>query len=182
MLGCRTVKVTTLELSMTESRPLPVDRTHDDAEFDRRFAAARDRLARICGGLVGWEAADDVVHEAYLRGRARFGQLRDADLFEPWLTRLAVRLCLNLHRSDRRLRDHLPFLRPRERSPERDLGLRDLIERLPPRERSLVVLHYGHGYQLDEIAHMTGLSTGNARTILFRARRRLGDQLKDADR
>lgn len=167
---------------MTESRPLPVDLTQDEPEFDRRFAAARGRLVRICGGLVGREAADDVVQEAYLRGRARFGQLRDVDLFEPWLTRLAVNLCLNLRRSDRRLRDRLPFLRSRERAAERDYGLRELIERLPPRERTLVVLHYGHGYQLDEIAVMTGLSAGNARTILFRARRRLGEQLKEADR
>ncbi|MGH2456404.1 MAG: RNA polymerase sigma factor, partial [Candidatus Limnocylindria bacterium] len=62
------------------------------------------------------------------------------------------------------------------------LGLRELVERLPPRERTLVVLHYGHGYRLDEIARMTGLSAVNVRTIVFRARRRLRDQVEDADR
>ena len=164
---------------MTESRPLPVGET-DHAEFDRRFAATRDQLARICRGLVGPVAADDVVQETYVRGRSRFAQLRDSDLFAAWLTRIAINLCMNHHRSDRQLRERLPFLRPRAQT-ERDPGLRDLIERLPVRERTLVVLHYGHGYQLEEIARMTGLSAVNARTILFRARRRLAHQLKDAE-
>jgi RNA polymerase sigma-70 factor (ECF subfamily) len=64
----------------------------------------------------------------------------------------------------------------------RDVGLRELIERLPPRERTLVVLHYGHGYQFDEIARLTGLTAVNARTIVHRARRRLAADLREPDR
>lgn len=154
----------------------------DAAAFDARFAAARDRLWRICAGAAGPEAADDVVQDAYLRGRARFGQLRDLDLFESWLTRLALNLCINRHRSRRRLLELLPLIGRGESPPERDAGLRELIEALPPRERTLVVLHYGYGYRFDEIGRLTGLSEVNARTIAFRARRRLADQLREADR
>jgi DNA-directed RNA polymerase specialized sigma24 family protein len=46
----------------------------------------------------------------------------------------------------------------------------------------VVVLHYGHGYRTDEIAAKVGTSPSNARTILFRARRRLGEQLREANR
>lgn len=46
----------------------------------------------------------------------------------------------------------------------------------------MVVLHYGYGYQFDEIARMTGLSTVNARTIAHRARRRIGDHMREAER
>ena len=130
---------------------------------------------------MGVDAAEDVVHDAYLRGSSRFAQLRDIDLFEAWLTRLAINLCINRHRAGRRLRDLLPSLRPIPAAP-RDAGLRELVEQLPPRERTLVVLHYGHGYRFEEIARMTGLSTVNARTIVFRARKRLGDLLREADR
>jgi len=151
--------------------------------FDAQFAAARERLVRVCAGFVGADAADDVVHDTYLRARSRQGQLRDADLFEAWLTRIAINLCMNRHRSQRRWLEKLPILARRESvAPSRDAGLQELIERLPSRERTLVVLHYGHGYQFDEIARMTGLSTVNARTIVFRARRRLADQLEKADR
>ena len=167
---------------MTEPRPISATRPDEaEADYDVRFAAAKERLLRICAGFVGSDVAEDIVHDAYLRGRSRFGQLRDLDLFEAWLTRLAINLCVNHHRSGRRLRDLLPSLGPAPTTP-RDAGLRDLVERLPPRERTLVVLHYGHGFQFDEIARMTGLSTVNARTIVFRARRRLAEQLREADR
>ena len=171
-----------LETFVTEPRPLSATRADEaGAAYDARFEAARERLVRICAGFVGTDAAEDVVHDAYLRGRSRFGQLRDVDLFEAWLTRLAVNLCVNRHRSGRRLRDLLPSLRPMPAAP-RDIGLRELVEALPARERTLVVLHYGHGYRFDEIARITGLTTVNARTIVFRARRRLAEQLREADR
>lgn len=167
---------------MTEPRPISATRTDASVAFDARFELVRDRLIRICAGLVGRDAAEDVVHDTYLRGRARIGQLRDADLFEAWVTRLAINLCMNRHRSGRRLRALLPSLVARRANADRDVGLRELIERLPSRERTLVVLHYGHGYGFEELGRLTGLTAVNARTIVFRARRRLADQLHEADR
>ena len=155
----------------------------DLATFDRQFAELRPRLLRICTGLVGADHAEDVIHDTYLRSRARIGQLRDAQRFDAWVARTAVNLCYNRHRSAGRLRDRLPRLvAGRPDAAERDIGLRELIERLPPRERTVVVLHYGHGYRTDEIAAKVGTSPSNARTILFRARRRLGEQLREANR
>lgn len=150
--------------------------------YDMRFAMGRDRLIAICRGLVGQDAAEDVVHDTFLRGRRAFHQLRDDDLFEAWITRIAVNVCLDLRRANRRFTDVLRAWWGREsQSPQRDVGLRELIERLPPRERTLVVLHYGYGYRVEDIAAMAGLSAVNVRTILFRARRRLRDQI-EADR
>ena len=147
-----------------------------------RFAMGRDRLIAICRGLVGADAAEDVVQDTFLRGRRRFQQLRDDDLFEAWITRIAINLSLDLRRANRRFADVVrAWWRPERQGPQRDVGLRQLIERLPPRERTLVVLHYGYGYRVEEIASMAGLSAVNVRTILFRARRRLRDQI-EADR
>ncbi len=161
--------------------PRPV--ASDASAFDMRFSDARHRLVRICSGLVGADVADDVVHDTYLRARARQGQLRDEDLFEAWLTRIAINLCMNRHRSQRRWLDRLPMLVSRPSvAPSRDAGLHELIERLPGRERTLVVLHYGHGYSLEEVALMSDLTATNVRSIVFRARRRLRRQLEEADR
>jgi RNA polymerase sigma-70 factor (ECF subfamily) len=164
------------------TQPLSTPREVGLDEYDARFAAARDRLVGICRGLVGADAADDVVQDTFVRGRRAFQQLRDEDLFEAWITRIAVRACYDLRRADRRFTEVVrAWWRRERRSPERDIGLRQLIERLPPRERTLVVLHYGYGYRVEEIAGMAGLSAVNVRTILFRARRRLRDQI-EADR
>jgi len=174
--------VTMLERNVTGPRPISATRDVEVSPYDHLFAAAREKLVRICVSFVGADAAEDVVHDTYLRGRDRFGQLRDVDLFDAWLTRMAINLCMNRHRSGRRLRELLPSMLARPKAAPRDLGLRDLVEQLPPRERTLVVLHYAYGYQFDEIARMTGISTVNARSIVFRARRRLADQVREADR
>jgi RNA polymerase sigma factor (sigma-70 family) len=142
------------------------------ADFDARFALARQRLLRITASLVGAVDAEDVVQDTYLLGRRRFDQLRDDAAFEPWVTRIAVNLCFGRHRRGRRLRDLLPALVPR-RSAASDIGLRELVEALPPRERTVLVLHYGHGYRLEEIASLLDLTHTNVRSIIARTRKRL---------
>jgi DNA-directed RNA polymerase specialized sigma24 family protein len=45
--------------------------------YDARFAMVRDRLVRVCAGLVGIDDAEDVVQEAFVRGRSKYRQLRE---------------------------------------------------------------------------------------------------------
>jgi RNA polymerase sigma-70 factor (ECF subfamily) len=142
------------------------------ADFDARFAVARERLLRIAVSLVGAQEAEDVLHDTYVLGRRRFGQLRDRSAFEPWVTRIAVNQCFGRHRRTKRLRQLLPALLPRA-APASDIGLRELVEGLPPRDRTVLVLHYGHGYGLEEIATLLDLTHTNVRTIIARTRKRL---------
>lgn len=137
----------------------------------------------ICRGLVGPDLAEDVVHDAYVRARSRLGQLRDPARFDAWIVRIAVNLCFNSHRASRRaiLVFHSSSLDPIAPRP-RDYGLTELIERLSPRDRTLIVLHYGYGYSVAEIAEVVGTTANNARSILFRARQRLGERLREANR
>ncbi len=113
-----------------------------------------------------------MVHDTYLLGRRRFEQLRDGSAYEPWITRIAVNLCYSQHRRTKRLRELLPGLLS-ARAPATDIGLRELVESLPPRERTVLVLHYGHGYRLEEIATILDLTHTNVRTIIARTRKRL---------
>jgi RNA polymerase sigma-70 factor, ECF subfamily len=149
-------------------------------DFDARFGLARGRLLRITASLVGAEDAEDVVQDTYVLGRRRFGQLRDPSAFEPWLTRIAVNLCFSRHRRGAQLRRLLPALLPPRRT-HSDIGLRELVESLPPRERTVLVLHYGHGYQLDEIATLLDLTHTNVRSIIARTRKRLFAAWREAE-
>lgn len=143
----------------------------DPTEFDRRFGLARSRLEAICGSLVGISDAPDVVHDVYLKARGRVHQLRDPDALEAWLARIAVNACYALHRR----RSHLAVypIAVLEAPGGSDVALRELIERLPPRERTILVLHYGHGYALDEIAGLLSLNYATVRSVISRTRRRL---------
>lgn len=148
-----------------------IDEPND--EFHDRFEAVRQRLTAICRTVVGEDDADDVVQETYLRARDRIGQLRNPAAFEAWLVRIALNEARSVAR--RRARYQLPLgeLDPAPRVRDRDVALLELVDDLPVRERMAVALYYGYGYGLAEVATLIGISHINARTVLFRARRRL---------
>jgi len=173
-LACTVRRV---DLAVTE-RPDAV--ASSDAAFTERFSHLRGRLLAVCIGLVGADEAEDVVQDTYLRARARRGELRDPGAFDAWLMRIAINLCYSRHQRARTLRRLLPALGRADVDRPRDLALRDLIERLPPRERTVLVLHYGHGYRLEEIARLLGLSAVNVRAIASRSRRSLGRQWRES--
>ncbi len=152
----------------------------DAVDFDRRFGVARPRLERICGSLVGAGDAADVVHDTYIQARARLGQLRDPGSLEAWLTRIAVRACYDLHRRGRRTVAYPMAVL--EAPAGRDAALVELVERLPPADRTIIVLHYGHGYGLDEIARLLDLNYATVRSRIARARIRLFREWTGADR
>jgi RNA polymerase sigma-70 factor, ECF subfamily len=166
--------------------------THDDErseadgpgwaeEFEDRFEEARGRLTRVVASLVGPTDADDVVQDTYLIARRRLAQLRDRAALEAWLFRIAINTAYSSRRRERTATNALPLMAGMATAPRgRDLALLELVDRLPPAERTLVVLHYGHGYRLIEVGRLVGISEGAVKAKLFRARRRLLRQLLEA--
>lgn len=152
-----------------------------DSAFQARFEAARPRLIAVCRTVVGNDDADDVVQETYLRARARIGQLRDPAAFEGWLVRIAINEARSLARRRARFQTRLTDPDPPRTSRDRDVALLELVDALPRRERMAVALFYGYGYGLAEVATLLGISHINARTVLFRARRRLRKAWEDTD-
>lgn len=154
-----------------------------DVDLDSAFAAARPRLVRIAGSLVGWDGAEDVVQDTYLVARDRIGQLRDPAAIEAWLARICVHRSFRIKRRGKRLQELLGTL-PYPRStppPSGRLELHELVENLPARDRAVVVLQHGYGYSLDEVAQLVGISHANARKISSRTRQKLLRQWLEAE-
>jgi RNA polymerase sigma-70 factor (ECF subfamily) len=163
-----------VDLIRADTRALSLD------DFDARFERARPRVRAVARSILGSQAADDIVHDTYLVARSRIDQLRDISALDRWLARIAENLCYQaLRRSATHARQLPRLVQPAQVS---DPALRDLIERLPLRQRAIVVLHYGHGYSLEEIAPILGLSYANVRAVLSRTRRRMYRDWKEADR
>ncbi|HET8778341.1 MAG TPA: RNA polymerase sigma factor [Candidatus Limnocylindria bacterium] len=152
------------------------------ADFDARFEGVRSRLTAVCIALAGADQAPDLVQETYLRASDRLHQLRDPALFEAWVVRIAMNEAKSLTRRARRERERLPSVHRAAPGPGRDAALRELVERLPARQRAVIVLHYAYGYRLGEVATLLGLSEINVRTLAFRGRRTLRNQLEETGR
>ncbi|GAA3797577.1 hypothetical protein GCM10022226_16150 [Sphaerisporangium flaviroseum] len=55
------------------------------------------------------------------------------------------------------------------------VAVRDVLDRLPERQRRLLVLVYFDGFTLAEVAAMTGRTTSSIKTALWRARAAFAD-------
>lgn len=143
--------------------------------------------------------ADEVVQDAFVKAYTHLATFEYGRSFEVWFTRILVNTCLDRVKSRSRrarwmvaaddLGDVNPMDRaatPRQWSPEgrsleRERGERLLgaIERLPERQRTVVVLSQLEGASTREVSEMTGLRETTIRVHLFRALRRLRTLLAD---
>ena len=146
----------------------------DKEAFARQVTAMRGSLYRVAAGYLRGESDRlDAVSEAIARAWEKRGSLRDERLFATWITRILIRECVNIQRKQRRSV-------PVEAVPDRPIdenndvaALREALEGLPQRLRTMVILHYMEGYEVREIAAMMRTTKGAVCAGLSRARGKL---------
>jgi RNA polymerase sigma-70 factor (ECF subfamily) len=164
-------------------------------ELVRRYTALMVRVARSVVGST--EAAEDVVQDTWVAVLRSVDGFEGRSTFKTWLMRILV----NTARS-RRVRDArtvswstLPgdsaswdaVLAERSPEPAGPLDqaieseawevIRTALDRLPDRQRMVVVLRDIEGSTSEEVRGMLGLSQGNQRVLLHRGRARLRELL-----
>ncbi len=143
--------------------------------------AAHHRCVRAhCARLLRDVAsAEDAVHEVFIRVGRYTGSWPAAGEIRPWLFRIATNYCLNELRS-RGVRGRappqllLPPGDPQESMAARHDALR-LLERLPPRARSVALLTYVDGMLQHEVAEALGVSRRTVVSYLTRVRECAGE-------
>jgi RNA polymerase sigma-70 factor (ECF subfamily) len=140
-------------------------------------------MKSIAMNLLGSRAdAEDAVQEAFLkvyRGAARF---RGGSALSTWAYRILVNTCYDmLRRGRRRPESPLPSEEALPRGGERDHPLRLALERavirLEPRERAAFLLCEVEGFSHREASEILEVNENTSRTLLFRAKRRLQQEL-----
>jgi RNA polymerase sigma factor (sigma-70 family) len=172
--------------------------TMPDREWlGEQFEANRARLRDVAYRMLGsGAAADDAVQEAWLRlSRADAGAI---DNLGGWLTVVVGRVSLDMLRSRTSRREESSGLRPMPElvsrgphtDPEDEVVLADsvgaallvVLDTLTPAERLAFVLHDMFGMPFDEIAPIVNRTTGTAKQLASRARRKVqGSEGPSAD-
>jgi RNA polymerase sigma-70 factor (ECF subfamily) len=144
------------------------------------------RLVAQVYGLTGdYAEAQDVVQETFARALARPRWLTELDNPEAWLRTVA----LNIVRSRRRSRAVFTRLVRSGRldpadvpavSPDR-VVLVAALQRIAPRLREALVLHYIADLSVAEVAAVLGCSADAVKTRLLRGRRALANELDDTN-
>lgn len=164
--------------------------TDDDAWADA-LAAAYRADARFLWGLCyrmsgSAAAADDLVHETFVRALQRPPADRDAPL-RPWLTRVALNLAIDALRRRKRAAYDGPWLpevidtagdddtaAAYERREGLTLGFLALLELLSPQQRAVVLLRDVYELSVAETAALLAAPVNSIKVAHHRARARLG--------
>lgn len=154
----------------------------DEREFQQFYAqtcrSLRAYLRRASGDQ---SATDDLLQETYFRFIRASGLPTDADQRRGYLFRIAMNLVADYFRKAGRNREvHSESIEGDTK--QIDLGLRtDLeaaLEKLKPKDRTLIWLAYVNGSSHREIAAATGVAEASVRPLLLRARRKMAALLR----
>ena len=129
--------------------------------------------------VINHEDAEDAVQDAFLHAYKAIDRFLPDQAFGAWLHRIVANAALDLTRR-RKVRDadELPetvashFRDPAEAGDLRQ-RLREALDTLPARQRSVIVLHDVQGYKHSEIGKMLDIPEGTARSDLHYARSQL---------
>jgi RNA polymerase sigma factor (sigma-70 family) len=170
---------------------------NDQDWLAERFETHRSHLRGVAYRMLGsLSEADDAVQEAWIRLSRT--DTSDVENMRAWLTTVVGRVCLNMLRSRRTRKEapldvHVPdpIVTPEDGlDPENEALLGDsvglallvVLDTLTPAERVAFVLHDVFAMPFDEIAPIVGRSSGAARQLASRARRRVqGAPVPDTD-
>lgn len=155
----------------------------DKEQFARHVTSMQGSLYRVAAGYLQGESDRlDAVSEAIARAWEKRCTLREETLFRTWLTRILIRECVNIQRKQKRSipMEQMPEAQT-EPVDERIALLRDALNSLPQRQRTMAVLHYMEGYDVMETARIMRTTKGAVCAGLSRARaslkRMIGEEM-----
>lgn len=145
----------------------------DREALDELFQCVQESLYRYIVSLVGSRAlAEDILQEVFILIYRKLRWLREPEVFRPWAYRIATREAFKQLKRERRWTDSSvdetaleDFPAPVSNAPTPD-QISQLVEQVSPASRAVIVLHYLHEMQLDEIADVLGVALGTVKSRL----------------
>jgi RNA polymerase sigma-70 factor (ECF subfamily) len=158
----------------------------DQQAFEQIYREQVGRIHALCWRLTGdADLTEELTQEAFVRAWRKLHLFKGKSALSTWLHRLTVNVVMADHRvhGARRRRQipleevHSERLVSHGEDAEIALELERAIATLPPRARSVFVLHDVEGYGHAEIAEIAGMATGTSKAHLHRARNLLREAL-----
>ena len=152
-------------------------RAGDTRAFERLYRRHAARIHGLARRMVGFEQADEVTQDVFVRAWEKLGTFRGEAAFGTWLYRLGINLMLSrrawLGVQRRRFDDRegaLDAIAARPGRADFSVDFERAIGRLPEGAREVFVLHDVEGFKHQEIAGLMGITTGTTKAQLHRAR------------
>lgn len=132
------------------------------------------------------EDALDVVQETAYKSFSKIKTLNNSEYFKTWLIRIAINIALNHLKREQKIVHLKPEYAETLPANEKEdislqITLKDLIEELNEREKSVVILRFYADYTIAEVSSILDLPLGTVKTILYRSLEKLRIKIKKED-
>jgi|YNPNPStandDraft_1061719.scaffolds.fasta_scaffold07764_6 RNA polymerase sigma-70 factor (ECF subfamily) len=175
---------------MEEEELLARARRGDLFAFGNLIERYQSAVFNLCYRMLGNTAeAEDAAQETFLRAYTQLHRYDPNRSFKGWLFSIASHHCIDRLRrrrvqwqdiDDEPLSNH-PALREPRPGPEESAIRREacaevheLLDRLAPRDRTVIVMRYWYDLSYEEIASSIGTTVSAVKSRLHRARQTLG--------
>jgi RNA polymerase sigma factor, sigma-70 family len=139
--------------------------------------------------LIRKNDAVDIVQEAWVRILEKKDTLRDEDKLIPWAKTIVYNLASNANRAGRSrstihadydsgVSEHV-FNAGLDANPELQTELSDLLGRLDPTTRTLLLYKFYYGFKDDEIAAAFEMPVGTIKSKIHREKERIKEQIRE---
>jgi RNA polymerase sigma-70 factor (ECF subfamily) len=143
----------------------------DALAMNQLLDALAPYVGRICGAIA-LEAGDDAAQETLIAVFRRLGSLKEPDALWGWVRTIALREAVRVARPPAQ-RAPVPaadVALPQPDDPDMEADVRRVLERLPARQRAILVLRDLHGLGEAEAARILNVARGPVKSRLDRAR------------
>ena len=161
------------------------------AELYQRYKTPALRAAYL---ITGSQCdSENVLQDTFLKCYQTIGSLRDVRAFRRWFYRILTRTawdCCKKREHELPVADVFDAYQAKEPKTcstlelvterEQEAELLAAIDRLPLKQRTVVILYYYNELSVSEIAAATGTLAGTVKSRLFMARQNLRDYLGEA--
>jgi RNA polymerase sigma-70 factor (ECF subfamily) len=163
-----------------------------DAALDRAFAVLLERyegkVYRLCSAMLRDPTqAEDVAQESWVRVWKALPTYNGRALLSSWIYAITRNRCLTAIERRRHLvswdaaelEPEAPILETAAaESEDQSALLHELVDLLPERYRQTLTLYYYEDRSVSEVAEMLAIPEGTVKTLLYRARAALTEQLR----
>ncbi|WP_409250588.1 sigma-70 family RNA polymerase sigma factor [Bacillus sp. SCS-153A] len=119
----------------------------------------------------------DIVQEVAYRSFKNLKSLKQPEYFKTWLTRITITCSIDFLKQRKKVISLFSKLEEKSQSELEDvslnLSLQELINHLDEDEKAIILLKYYDDYTFQDIASILDIPIGTAKSILYRALKKL---------
>ena len=145
-----------------------------DAFTELMKAYTKDMYKVAISILMNDEDAADAIQETILTCWEKIGMLKFNKYFKTWLVRILINKCYDIRKEREKIIFVEEFAEP-SKEDSYNIELKEALAGLDEKYRIIIMLFYGEGYRISEIAKLLNIPQSTVQTRLDRGRKKLKD-------